>query len=109
GWSSPQIPSAMPKYWMITNRNVDPAGLGNHRNENLSFFTADAGPIDRLTTWTSRSEKQFRTELAAQADTFPLIPENNHEKQKHVTLFVHGYNNDWVYAARGYKHIPDDR
>ena len=98
----------MPKYWMITNRNVDASGLGNHRSDNLSFYTADNGAIDQLTTWTSRTEKQFRTELAARADTFPLIPENEHERQKHVTLFVHGYNNDWKDAAKRYQQITDD-
>ena len=93
---------------MITNRNVDPSGLGNHRAEKLGYYTAERGPIDKLTTWSLRSEKQFRTELAAQADAFPLVPENDHARQKHVTLFVHGYNNDWMDAARRYQQITDD-
>jgi esterase/lipase superfamily enzyme len=98
----------MPKYWMITNRNADAAGLGNHRAEKLRFYTADAGPVDRFTRWTLRPEKQFRHELAAQADAFPLVPEREHERQKHVTLFVHGYNNDWMDAAKRYQQITDD-
>lgn len=98
----------MPKYWMITNRNADAAGLGNNRTEQLSFYTADGGAVDQLSTWTPRTEKQFRQELAAQADAFPLIPENDHERQKHVTLFVHGYNNDWRDAAKRYQQITDD-
>ena len=60
----------MPKYWMITNRNADADSLGNHRTEKLRFYTADAGPIDQLGSWTLRSEKQFRTELAAVAPNF---------------------------------------
>ncbi|HWA27043.1 MAG TPA: alpha/beta hydrolase [Lacunisphaera sp.] len=98
----------MPKYWMITNRNADADGLGNHRTEQLSFYTADGGSVDKFTTWTARTEKQFRVELAAQADKFPLIPEHEHERQKHVTLFVHGYNNDWRDAALRYQQISDD-
>ncbi len=84
--AQPSTPTAMPKYWMITNRNVNASGLGNHRDEKLKFYTADRGPIDQLTTWISRSEKQFRLELTAQAEAFPLIPEGDHERQKHVTL-----------------------
>jgi esterase/lipase superfamily enzyme len=98
----------MPKYWMITNRNAHTHDLGNHRTEALSFYTADKAPLDKLTTWTARSEKQFRLELAAQADAFPLIPEQQHEQQKHITLFVHGYNNDWTDAARRYQQIATD-
>jgi len=98
----------MPKYWMITNRNVDAMSLGNHRAEKLSYYTAERGPIDRFTTWRPRMEKQFRQELTAQADAFPLVPEGEHERQKHVTLFVHGYNNDWMDAARRYQQISDD-
>lgn len=93
---------------MITNRNTDdPTGLGNHRSENLSFYTADRGPVDKFPTWTSRSEKQFRLELAAQADHFTEFKPAEHEQQKHVTLFVHGYNNDWKDAAIRYQKIND--
>ena len=98
----------MPKYWMITNRDTSATNIGTGRVEKLSYYTTDSGAIDRLASWTRRTEKQFRTELAAQADAFPLIPDSDHERQKHVTLFVHGYNNDWMDAARRYRQISDD-
>ena len=98
----------MPKYWMITNRDASPTGLGAHVADKLSYYTAERGPVDQFTTWTARTPVDFRQALAAQADTFPLIPESDHERQKHVTLFVHGYNNDWKDAARRYQQITDD-
>lgn len=98
----------MPKYWMITNRNPDdPTGLGNKRIEDIAFYTADSGPINRFTTWTPHSKATFRNALAAQADDFKPFRPEEHEKQKHVTIFVHGYNNDWMDAAIRYKKITD--
>lgn len=98
----------MPKYWMITNRKVANSHLTGDRTDELSFLTADDGPLDELKTWTKRTAKQFRDALIAAADDFPLFPDSAHEKQKHVTVFVHGYNNDWRDAARRYRQISDD-
>ncbi len=98
----------MPKYWMITNRDSLATGPGSHRSEELSFYTADRGPVDQFTTWTARTRRQFADELTARCDSFPLIPDSEHERQKHVTLFVHGYNNDWKDAALRYQQINDD-
>ena len=93
---------------MITNRDTSLTNIGTGRVDQLSFYTANAGTIDNLTTWKRRTRQQFSAELAASADTFPLIPDTDHERQKHVTLFVHGYNNDWRDAAKRYKQISDD-
>lgn len=103
----------MPKYWMITNRDLrpnqqNPATLGNDCTDHLSYFTSDSAKIDDLANWTQRTAKQFREELTAAADAFPEIAEFEHERQKHVTLFVHGYNNSWQDAALRYKQIVGD-
>lgn len=105
----------MPKYWMITNRNVDASGLGNHRAEKLKFYTADNGPIDQISSWTLlkdkgaiKAEEIFSKALTAETSQFPKVDSMEHEQQKHVTLFVHGYNNDWKDAAIRYKQITDD-
>ena len=98
----------MPKYWMITNREALATGPGSHRTEKLSFFVTDRGPVDQFTRWTPRTRQQFTDALMARCDTFPFIPDAEHERQKHVTLFVHGYNNDWKDAARRYQQITDD-
>lgn len=97
----------MPKYWMITNRNVEKNKLGKTRDK-LRFYVTDSLEVKVLKNWTSISEKEFRTMLAEAADGFNLYPENEHEKQKHVSVFVHGYNNDWEDAAARYKQITDD-
>ena len=97
----------MPKYWMITNRAVKKDGLGKDLAE-LSYYTSDKAKLDQLDSWTPRSPAEFRKDLAATADAFPLIPETEHEKQKHMTVFVHGYNNSWQDAALRYKQITDD-
>lgn len=98
----------MPKYWMITNRNVAAADLGKNRSDELSFFTADSGNLKNFKSWTRRTAGEFRTALIAAAEAFPEYADRDHEKQKHVTVFVHGYNNDWADAAARYQQISDD-
>ncbi|WP_414662836.1 alpha/beta hydrolase [Horticoccus sp. 23ND18S-11] len=98
----------MPKYWMITNRNAEDSGLGNDRTEELSFYTAERGALTNLKTWTRRTAAEFRAALIADVEKFPVFPETEHERQKHVTVFVHGYNNVWEEAAARYKQITDD-
>jgi esterase/lipase superfamily enzyme len=98
----------MPKYWMITNRNViKDEGLGS-KLADLTFYVSDKAQVDQFKNWTQCSATEFRKELTATADVFPLIPETEHEKQKHVSVFVHGYNNSWDDAAKRYKQITDD-
>jgi esterase/lipase superfamily enzyme len=92
---------------MITNRNVMKDGLGKTLAE-LTFYVSDKPNVVPFSNWTKRSAAQFRKELAETADAFPLIAETEHEKQKHVTLFIHGYNNSWEDGAQRYKQITDD-
>ncbi len=93
---------------MVTNRNVDKDdGLGS-KLANLTFYVSDSARVDQFKNWTPRSATEFRKELLAAADAFPLIPETEHEAQKHVSVFVHGFNNSWDDAAKRYKQITDD-
>ena len=98
----------VPKLWMITNRNLlaRQRGLGDAESR-LSYWVSDGRrAVDRLSSWDRLSPARFRDALCDAADAFPLIenPEH-HEKEQHVTLFVHGYNNDWKDAARRYRQI----
>ncbi|MBI5774577.1 MAG: hypothetical protein HZA89_12640, partial [Verrucomicrobia bacterium] len=61
----------MPKYWMITNRNVETDGLGIKLAKDLAFFTSDNPATDQLAHWTKRTAKQFKDELLAAAEKFP--------------------------------------
>jgi esterase/lipase superfamily enzyme len=95
------------KYWMVSDRNVRSDSLGGDR-AGLTYWLADGLPLDQLKTWSKVSRNRFRSELIAAADAFPLIAESaEHERQKHVSIFVHGYNNDWADAVRRYGSLSD--
>ncbi|MFZ5479058.1 MAG: alpha/beta hydrolase [Myxococcota bacterium] len=51
--------------------------------------------------------EEFRRRLIDAARALPTVtdPLYEHEDQKHLTLFVHGYNNSWDAAARRYDGI----
>jgi esterase/lipase superfamily enzyme len=95
----------MPRYWMITNRNVSAAGLGK-KPGGLRYFVSDSEKIEDFASWESVGETSFRKMLVDAADQFPAVidPALN-EQQRHVTLFVHGYNNTWAEAAKRYQGI----
>jgi esterase/lipase superfamily enzyme len=97
----------MPQYWLISDR--DNGGTGTGRNvAGLSYFTSDgAGPLNDIKNWQKASPTQFRTLLAAAADQFPDIPNEQNEQQSHVTLLIHGYNNSFSDATNFYKHLCD--
>lgn len=94
------------KYWMVTNRSANAKGFGDAESR-LSYWVSEgAGELTNRASWDPRSPSQFRKELQAVADGFPLISDPaEHERQRHVTLFVHGYNNDWQDAVRRYQQI----
>src|SRR5258708_7906625 len=89
--------------WLITNRNqhgVDGFGLDFAP---LTFWTFDplvpAANIELRSAWTQRSFDEFRTLLTAVALAFPNPVTTPAEGQKHVALFIHGYNNNWQEAV----------
>ena len=97
-----------PRFWMIANRNVltRKKGLGASESR-LSYWASDArGRLDRLSAWDRLAPARFRKELCAASDAFPLVEDpTEHEHEKHVTLFIHGYNTTWEEAARRYRQI----
>lgn len=96
--------------WLITNRNQDKKndGFGSDFSS-LTYWTfdpADPGAgITHLSAWTRCTPVEFRNSLVAVADKFPdpltTLPEN----QKHLTLFIHGYDNNWLEAVNRYDTI----
>src|SRR5262245_50613814 len=96
------------KYWMISNREVvnknGKTSLGTHEGP-ITFYTKqdDGTLFTDLSNWSSVSAARFQTLLVGEADKFPRLREEDHEEQKHVTLFVHGYNNTWEDAANRYQ------
>lgn len=95
----------MPKYWMVTNRNRTGSQLGSARAP-LSWWVADEAPLEDLSRWTRLPGGRFRDELRASAREYPMLPPTGeHEDQKHICLFVHGYNTDWAEAVRRYESL----
>ncbi|MCI0641442.1 MAG: alpha/beta hydrolase [Gemmataceae bacterium] len=98
----------MPRYWMVTNRNVKSNGLGSRRDK-ATYWTADSGPLDDFNNWTKVTESAFQKLLVAAAGDFPLFPDpKDQEKQKHVSILVHGYNNSWDFACGRYQKLSED-
>lgn len=92
--------------WLITNRNQENDGFGTTLDK-LTFWTFDpaAAPgkdIKLRSTWTSRTVDQFKSALVAVAGKFPHPKDTPPEEQKHLTLFIHGYDNDWNAAVTRY-------
>ena len=75
----------------------------------LSYWIADDGPLDDLASWKELDLDTFRAQLGKAADRFPRIddPDRNSE-QKHMTIFVHGFNNTWSEAAERYAGLCRD-
>jgi len=95
--------------WLITNRNRQDNGFGGSLDK-LTFWTLDpaATPnakIDALSSWTQQTADQFKAALVAVASHFPHPVESLPEKQKHLTLFIHGYDNSWTQAMQRYDTI----
>jgi esterase/lipase superfamily enzyme len=83
-------------FFVVTNRKIGKDGPTDKRSDTLSYFTskATADPT-KFGNWISLKGEAFVKALRAEAASFPLLPDERNTEQKHVSLFVHGYNNDW--------------
>jgi esterase/lipase superfamily enzyme len=92
--------------WLITNRNIEGDGFGTSQAD-LTYWTLKAPelPLDVLSSWLPQTSDSFKQLLIQTANQFPnpfgLAP----EKQKHVCLFIHGYNVTWTGAMRTYGNV----
>ncbi len=93
-------------FWMITNRNVQADGFGGSFDQ-LTFWQNPTGDLGNFKAWTKFDDgTAFQNALAAIANKFPSpVGQTSIENQKHVTLFVHGYDNDWISAVQRYGKI----
>ncbi len=98
-----------PKYWMISKRND--GGIGTGVSQHLTYWinkegaNGEIGDISNWTNVTSHGKdrgKTFKSLLAASVDQFPTFGHENHERQSHVTLFIHGYNESFYKSATLY-------
>jgi esterase/lipase superfamily enzyme len=85
-----------------------PASFGDDRGD-LTFWTADTGPVTDPANWTNVTRAAFQKRLITAASNFPIIDPSvgSSEDQSQVTFFVHGYNNKWSDEAARYQQICD--
>ena len=95
-------------FWMVTNRNIKADGLGDEFAK-LSFWQNPTGDLQNFAAWKQfkdgdgvTAETAFRQALVAVTDQFPDPATTPNEDQKHVTFFVHGFNESWSAAAERY-------
>ena len=93
-----------PAYFMVSNRTLADGNLTSTRGP-VSYWLTDNSTVTDLTNWTAVSVDDFKAAVLAVADTFPVLPPQAAQDQKHVTLFVHGYNTSWQSAAGLYQSI----
>ncbi len=92
--------------WLITNRNIEGNGFGTTQTD-LTYWTLKTPglPLDVLTSWQQQSMDGFKQLLIQTADQFPNPFGVAPEKQKHVCLFIHGYNVTWTSAMGTYGNV----
>jgi len=98
--------------WMITNRQVDRGEWGKDEGP-LTFWTTttigDGRALSKISAWKELSAQQFAQALRKRVDeAFPSLPESQNEQEKHVSLFVHGFNNSVRDALGRYIQIQRD-
>ena len=108
--------------FMATNRKVGKNGLTEDRSDKLSFFECKANcPVDDISSWTRLEAEDFVKRLRTVAGSFPPTPaqvaaeagkpvlaDEDHPLQQHLSLFVHGYNNSWQDAVKRYAQIKTE-
>jgi esterase/lipase superfamily enzyme len=102
-------PHAVPKSWLISDRTVDRKAktFGNDRGS-MTFWISDGGSLDQFESWKEVTEANFKRLLVAASGQLRLVRDpGEHEKQQHVALFIHGYNNAWQEEARRYQTLCD--
>jgi esterase/lipase superfamily enzyme len=94
---------------MITNRRERGGELGPDGGPLTYWVSESAGnarSLVRLSRWEKLSQAHFVRELRRHVEAaFPVLPATEHERERHVTLFVHGFNNSAEDALRRYLRV----
>jgi len=94
-------------YWMITNRNLEAGGFGSDFAD-LTYWksiAADPNDLVNFAAWQQLAPEAFQAALVQVADSFPHPLVTPSEDQKHVNIFVPGFDNSWSSAAQRYGKI----
>jgi hypothetical protein len=94
----------MPKYWMINDRSQ--GGVGPDVNTaGVTYWVSDKQALTDIKNWRQIPAANFQKLLVAAADKFPARDPAENEKQSHVTILVHGFNNKFTSATRFYQDL----
>src|SRR3989454_11946948 len=94
----------MPKYWMINDRSQ--GGIGPDVNtDGMTYWVSDKQPLTDINNWRKFTAPIFQKLLVTAADKFPAHDPAENEKQSHVTILVHGFNQTFAKAARFYQDL----
>jgi esterase/lipase superfamily enzyme len=90
--------------WLITNRNQEGNGFGS-KFASLTYWTASPvggtedqpvyADLTQRSNWTPCTATQFKNALVAAVAKFPPVVNTPTATQKHVTMFIHGYNSSF--------------
>ena len=95
---------------MMTNRAVKinkDGTLAELSNElaDMTYCEHGKGAVDNPANWTAIPRKDFVARLTEIAGAFPVVPDEDNEDQKHVSVFIHGFNNSWKDSVKRYEKI----
>src|SRR5205823_11556344 len=94
----------MPRYWMINDRSQ--GGVGPDVNTaGVTYWVSDKQPLTDIKNWRQITQANFQKLLVAATDKFPAHDPAENEKQSHVTILVHGFNNKFTSATRFYQDL----
>jgi len=94
----------MPKYWMINDRSQ--GGVGpDVSTDGMTYWVSDKQPLTDIKNWRQVTPANFQKLLVAASDKFPAHDPAENEKQSHVTILVHGFNQTFAKAARFYQDL----
>lgn len=96
-------------YFMVSNRKMKAGGLGREIGTLRYFEAPSTSKPAQFASWKELGAAAFKKRLEGIAQNFPVITDDwQNAQQRHVSLFVHGYNNEWDEAARRYAQIKRD-
>lgn len=96
--------------WLITDRKIDDSGEFGGNLDAVTYWSADptVNPeldLTKRSSWKQMDAKQFQDALVAVASKFPPVANSSIADQKHLCLFVHGFNNSFAESSKLYETI----
>ena len=94
---------------MISCRNVTARGPGEKLADSLSYFTAPMqSDLSSWSSWTRVSGSDLTRLLLNETADFPKLLDEDNLQERHLSLFIHGYNTTWDESVTRYKKLAKD-